>query len=71
MRFYMRFISCLNLNFILIWKQHFGLVHYQSYLGMAIDRFIHLAFIACCLFGLFQRNITPSRCRPFLSLIRV
>ncbi len=30
-------------------KQHFGLAHYQCYLGIAIDRFVHLACVAYCL----------------------
>ena len=37
-------------------KQHFGLGDYQCYLGIAIDRFVNLACIAYCLFGLLQRQ---------------
>ena len=29
-------------------KQHFGLGDYQGYLGIAIDRFVHLACVAYC-----------------------
>ena len=45
-------------------KQHFGLPHYQCYLGMAIDRFVHLACVAYCLFGLFQRQQLKSQWMP-------
>ena len=30
-------------------KQHFGLGHYQCYLGIAIDRFVHIACITAFL----------------------
>jgi hypothetical protein len=45
-------------------KQHFGLAHYQCYLGIAIDRFVHLACLAYCLFGLFQRQQLNSGWMP-------
>ena len=48
-------------------KQHFGLAHYQCYLGIAIDRFVHLACIAYCLFGLFQREQLKSDWMPPVS----
>jgi hypothetical protein len=48
-------------------KQHFGLAHYQCYLGIAIDRFVHLAYIAYCLFGLFQRQQLKSHWMPKVS----
>ncbi len=48
-------------------KQHFGLAHYQCYLGIAIDRFVHLACIAYCLFGLFQRQQLNSDWMPTAS----
>jgi hypothetical protein len=35
-------------------KQHFGLGDYQCYLGIAIDRFVHLACVAYSLLRLFQ-----------------
>lgn len=41
-------------------KQHFGLGHYQCYLGIAIDRFVNLACIAYCLLGLFQQEQLKS-----------
>jgi hypothetical protein len=48
-------------------KQHFGLAHYQCYLGIAIDRFVHLACVAYCLFGLFQRQQLKSHWMPKVS----
>ena len=48
-------------------KQHFGLAHYQCYLGIAIDRFVHLACLAYCLFGLFQRQQLKSHWMPPVS----
>jgi hypothetical protein len=42
-------------------KQHFGLGDYQCYLGIAIDRFVNLACIAYCLFGLLQRQQMNSQ----------
>ena len=48
-------------------KQHFGLAHYQCYLGIAIDRFVHLACVAYCLFGLFQRQQLKSDWMPKVS----
>jgi hypothetical protein len=48
-------------------KQHFGLAHYQGYLGIAIDRFVHLACVAYCLFGLFQRQQLKSAWMPSVS----
>ncbi len=48
-------------------KQHFGLAHYQCYLGIAIDRFVHLACVAYCLFGLFQRQQLKSDWMPTVS----
>jgi len=48
-------------------KQHFGLAHYQCYLGMAIDRFVNLACVAYCLFGLFQRQQLQSEWMPQVS----
>ena len=48
-------------------KQHFGLAHYQCYLGIAIDRFVHLACLAYCLFGLFQRQQLKSHSMPPVS----
>ena len=48
-------------------KQHFGLAHYQCYLGIAIDRFVHLACIAYCLFGLFQQQQLKSDWMPPVS----
>ena len=48
-------------------KQHFGLAHYQCYVGIAIDRFVHLACVAYCLFGLFQRQQLKSEWMPSVS----
>lgn len=48
-------------------KQHFGLAHYQCYLGIAIDRFVHLACLAYCLFSLFQRQQLKSEWMPEVS----
>jgi len=48
-------------------KQHFGLAHYQCYLGIAIDRFVHLACVAYCLFGLFQQQQLKSNWMPPVS----
>ena len=48
-------------------KQHFGLAHYQCYVGMALDRFVHLACIAYCLLGLFQRQQLQSDWMPKVS----
>ncbi len=48
-------------------KQHFGLAHYQCYLGIAIDRFVHLACLAYCLLGLFQRQQLNSSWMPPVS----
>ncbi|MDJ0902682.1 MAG: transposase [Xenococcus sp. MO_188.B8] len=66
-------------------KQHFGLAHYQCYLGIAIDerpcrgslgkgtrefdRFVHLACIAYCLFGLFQRQQLKFDWMPKVSAL--
>ncbi len=48
-------------------KQHFGLAHYQCSVGIAIDRFVHLACIAYCLLGLFQRQQLQSDWMPKVS----
>ena len=48
-------------------KQHFGLAHYQCSVGMAIYRFVHLACIAYCLLGLFQRQQLQSDWMPKVS----
>jgi hypothetical protein len=48
-------------------KQHFGLTHYQCYLGLAINRFVHLSCLAYCLFGLFQRQELKSDWMPKTS----
>ena len=48
-------------------KQHFGLAHYQCYLGIAVDRFVHLACIAYCVLGLFQRQHLDADWMPAVS----
>ena len=48
-------------------KQHFGLGDYQCYLGIAIDRFVNLACVAYCLFGLLQRQQMKSEWMPKVS----
>ena len=48
-------------------KQHFGLGDYQCYLGIAIDRFAHLACLAYGLFGLLQRQQLKSDWMPQVS----
>ncbi len=48
-------------------KQHFGLAHYQCYLGIAMDRFVHLACVAYCLLALFQRQQLKSDWMPKVS----
>ena len=48
-------------------KQYFGLTHYQCYLGIAIDRFVHLACLAYCVFGLFYRQQTQVDWMPAVS----
>ena len=45
-------------------KQHFGLADYQCYLGIAIERFVHLACLAYCLLGLYQREQLKSDWMP-------
>jgi hypothetical protein len=43
-------------------KQHFGLADYQCYLATAIQRFVHLACVAFCIFRLIQlREDTEGR----------
>ncbi len=44
-----------------------SLAHYQCYVGMALDRFVHLACIAYCLLGLFQRQQLQSDWMPKVS----
>ena len=40
---------------------------YQCYLGIAIDRFVNLACVAYCLFGLLQRQQMKSEWMPKVS----
>ncbi len=42
-------------------KQHFGLAHYQCYLGIAIDRFVHLACKSLLPFWLIPTGTTKVR----------
>jgi hypothetical protein len=48
-------------------KQHFGLGDYQCYLGIAIDRFVHLACVAYCVFRLFQIQEIEQSWMPKVS----
>ena len=48
-------------------KQSFGLADYQCYVSIAIDRFVHLACVACSLFRLVQLHHTDSPWMPAVS----
>ncbi len=48
-------------------KQHFGLGDYQCYLGIAIERFVHLATVAYSLFRLFQIQQLEQEWMPKVS----